>query len=119
MGIHEYAVIETTFWMSPPTSSLSVVALHQDQVVEPPPAARILGGSEFCPYGMMSLGERVFTIQTHPEMNTDYASELFEARKAVYGEAVGDRALRMLDRGYDHALFAAWVAGFLGNCIIY
>jgi GMP synthase-like glutamine amidotransferase len=115
VGIHEYAVIGTTTWMRPPASSLSVVALHQDQVVEPPPGARTLAGSEFCPYGMMSLGERVFTIQTHPEMNTDYASELFEARKAVYGEAVGDRALRMLDRRHDHALFAAWIAGFLGS----
>jgi len=113
VGIHDYTVFQTARWMGPSAESFAVVALHQDQVIEPPRGARILGGNDFCPYGFMSLGERIVTIQTHPEMHTDYAYELFEARKAVYGENTGERAKRLLDRPHDHDLIAAWATGFL------
>jgi len=115
VGIHQYTIAETASWMSPRAGVLSTIALHQDQVVEPPPGARVLAGSEFCPYGMLSIGDRVLTIQTHPEMSTGYAFELFEARKAVYGQEIGDRAQRMLGRPHDHALFARWAANFLSG----
>ncbi|HSH43922.1 MAG TPA: hypothetical protein VK973_17500 [Arenicellales bacterium] len=119
VGIHEYTIMRSEHWMSPPAATLATVALHQDQVLEPPAGARVLAGSEFCPYGMLSIGDRVLTIQTHPEMSTDYAFELYEARKAVYGQAVGERAQRTLGKPHDHELFAQWAANFLLDSTIY
>jgi GMP synthase-like glutamine amidotransferase len=119
VGIHSYSVHSPAPWMKPAASEFSVIALHQDQVVEPPPGATIHAGNDFCPFGLMSIGERVLTIQTHPEMTSDYARELYDARKAVYGDETGERARRMLRTPHDHELVASWAAEFLAAKSIY
>ena len=78
-------------WMdASPAFSLS--ASHQDQVVQLPPAARVLAGSDFCPNGMLAYGDGMsISCQLHPEFAPDYSIALIEGRKGQrYPEALAE-----------------------------
>ena len=54
IGRHTYAVHARREWMDPPLPELSLLACHQDQIVEPPPGAEVLASSPFCEYAMLA-----------------------------------------------------------------
>ena len=53
VGLHRYDIIQPQAWMEP-VASVAVPVSHQDQVVELPPEARVIGGSAFTPFGMLA-----------------------------------------------------------------
>lgn len=61
--------------------ALSLVAWHQDQVVEKPEAARVLSSTAFCQYAALVYGDRAFTMQPHPEFD-DAATQLLLEKRA-------------------------------------
>ncbi|HEY1425748.1 MAG TPA: type 1 glutamine amidotransferase [Caulobacteraceae bacterium] len=115
IGLHRYVVAEHPGWMdASPAFSLS--ASHQDQVIEPPPGARVLAGSDFCPNGMLAYDGTSISCQLHPEFAPEYSIALIEGRKGQrFAEAQADAAIESLHRPDDHAKFAAWVAKFLAG----
>ena len=113
VGVHRHDVFDTANWMDPPLQSLSLLASHQDQVVTAPPGAEVLGGSDFCPIGIMTIGCNVLSLQNHPEMTRDFASQLLRVRREIVGPAAADAALASLDTPTDEAAAAAWILGFL------
>lgn len=113
VGVHRHEVTGRAEWMQPPLDSLSLLASHQDQVVVPPPGAEILGGSEFCPFGIMTVGPNVLSIQNHPEMTRDFAADLYRKRREPIGPAAADAALASLTAPTDEAAAAAWILRFL------
>jgi len=113
VGLHTYGVAARQGWMdAAPTLSLS--ASHQDQVVELPPGAMVVAGSDFCPYGMLTYGDAAISVQLHPEFAPDYSIALIEARRgARLPEDLAASAIESLKRPDDHERVAAWIAGFL------
>jgi len=61
-------------------TALQLNAWHQDQVVELPKDARVLGSSDFCDYAVLAYGDHVLTTQPHPEFNHDVIAGLIEHR---------------------------------------
>ena len=59
---------------------VSLNAWHQDQVVQCPSEAHILGSSDFCKYAFLGYGDHVFTVQAHPEFNSDFIQGLITYR---------------------------------------
>ena len=57
LGLHRYEVREGQDWMDP-VPAMAAAASHQDQVVEPPPAARVVAANGFTPYGMRASRNR-------------------------------------------------------------
>lgn len=55
-------------------------AWHQDQVVELPEDARVIGSSEFCKYAMLTYGDKVMTVQPHPEFSDHFVEGLIKYR---------------------------------------
>ncbi len=115
IGVHRHDLLARHDWIQPPLASLSLLASHQDQVVTPPPGAAILGGSAFCPIGVMTVGPNVLSIQNHPEMTRDFATELYQMRRDRMGAAAVDAALDSLATATDEAAAAAWILNFLGR----
>ncbi|MBL6952986.1 MAG: gamma-glutamyl-gamma-aminobutyrate hydrolase family protein [Alphaproteobacteria bacterium] len=113
VGVHRHDLTARSDWMQPPVSSLSLLASHQDQVVTPPPGAVVLGGSDFCPIGIMTVGPNVLSIQNHPEMTREFATDLYQMRRDRMGDAVVDTALNSLKKATDEADAAAWLLEFL------
>ena len=65
-----------------------MLAWHQDQVIEPPQDATVVGSSPFCRYAALAYGDRAFSIQPHPEFNAQFMARLIEARREVLPEGV-------------------------------
>ena len=60
--------------------TVTLNAWHQDQIVELPPQAHVLGSSPFCKYAFLGYGENVFTVQAHPEFDSGFIHGLIEKR---------------------------------------
>ena len=62
-----------------------------------PPGARVVGGSDFTPIGMLAYDDQpAISIQLHPEFDPAYAQALIEARGDLYATGQADQALASL-----------------------
>lgn len=113
IGVHRYDVYERPGWMVPELAAFSLIASHRDEITVPPAAAAVLAGSEFCPVGMMQIGETVLSLQTHPEATREFVAELYEARRDQIGDRGLELALAGLDQQTDHTVVSAWLLRFL------
>jgi GMP synthase-like glutamine amidotransferase len=113
IGLQDYALWDRAPWMGEaPPAGVAVPVSHQDQVVVPPPGARILGGNAFTPFGLLDYQDfPAISMQFHPEFEPDYAQALIEHRRARVPGA--DSAIASLERPNDRALVAGWIRAFL------
>ena len=111
IGLQDYDLWKPARWMGEtPPDRIAVPVSHQDQVVVPPPGARVLAGNAFTPFGMLEW-EDSLSMQFHPEFEPGYARALIEHRRARVPDP--DAAIASLDRPNDRALVAEWIRGFL------
>lgn len=68
-------------------------SMHQDQVVEKPAAAKVIGSSPFCRYAALAYGDRALSIQPHPEFAAEFLADLVVARRDVLPAQVAEKAL--------------------------
>ncbi|HTX51714.1 MAG TPA: type 1 glutamine amidotransferase [Caulobacteraceae bacterium] len=115
VGLHTYEVGRRQGWMdAAPAFSLS--ASHQDQVVNAPPGATVVAGSDFCPYGMLAYGDEAISLQLHPEFAPDYSIALIAGRRGDrIPEDLAERAIASLKQPDDHEEVAGWIARFLAK----
>lgn len=66
---------------------------HQDQVVEKPAMAEVVGSAPSCRFAALAYGDRAFTIQPHPEFVAEFMADLVAARRAVLPAQVAEKAL--------------------------
>ncbi|MDG1936794.1 MAG: type 1 glutamine amidotransferase [Paracoccaceae bacterium] len=59
---------------------VSLNAWHQDQVTRLPDEATVEGSSGFCKNAFLSYGDKVFTLQAHPEFDNTFVKGLIEHR---------------------------------------
>lgn len=111
-------VAETRFgppepWMRPPLDMLALFAAHEEQVLDPPPGARVLGTSPHCPVASLAIDAHVFTTQYHPELRSPFVREMIDAFAPEFGPQVVARALGEIGRPVDADVFAQWIAHFV------
>ncbi len=109
VGVHGHDITGS----GAPSRRLNLLASHQDQVMTPPPGAEVLGGSDFCPIGVMLVGANVLSIQNHPEMTKVFATDLYAHRREIIGADVADRALASLEQPTNEADVRTWILDFL------
>lgn len=116
LGLHAYAIEARADWMDD-GATVSVPAIHQDQVVEVPPGARTLAGNAFTPHGILAYADRrAISFQFHPEFTADYARALIAGhRPAELDPALRRDALASLDGPGEGARVGAWIARFLAS----
>ncbi|WP_146587656.1 type 1 glutamine amidotransferase [Puniceibacterium confluentis] len=77
-------------------------AWHQDQVTALPEGAQTVCSTDFCAHAALLYGDRIFTIQPHPEINRTYIKGLLERRAVgVVPETLRQSALGELDKSTD------------------
>lgn len=113
VGLHAYEVVGDEPWMHPRATRLAIPVSHQDQVVAPPPDARVIAASAFTPYAGLAWGRDAVSFQCHPEFEPDYAAALVEARRHRIPAAVADAAIASLERPNDRAVLTTWIRAFL------
>jgi len=67
-------------------NSGSVLVFHQDQVVDLPVSANVIGSSDHCPYGVLEYDFPAISVQYHPEFEDHYVTELAK----LYGGSLID-----------------------------
>jgi GMP synthase-like glutamine amidotransferase len=114
VGEHVYEITRVEPWMDG-ARQVRLPASHQDQVVEPPPAAEVVAGSAFTPIGALAWRDQpAISIQLHPEFEPDYAVALLKARRGgPLGEDQADRAIATYDAPDDRARVGGWIRNFL------
>ena len=116
LGLHTYDVAAPQPWMNGDVRTVALPVSHQDQVVERPPAARVVAASEFTPYAMLAYDDQpAISFQCHPEFTVDYARALVERRRGQVPDEALDRASASLDAPNDADRLADWVRGFLSG----
>lgn len=114
VGLHDYALTGGGEWMTPARARARCAVSHQDQVVEAPEGARIMGGSEFCPNGVIEYAQGpILSFQQHPEFSRDYAAALMRLRKDRIPAATIQEGLDSLGQKSDREHIAQWIAKFL------
>jgi GMP synthase-like glutamine amidotransferase len=113
IGLQRYEVERREPWIGG-EASVASAASHQDQVVELPPNAQIVAGSDFTPMGVIAYTDQsAISIQLHPEFAPDYAKALIGARRERYEAAAADAALASYDAPDDRPTIADWFARFI------
>ena len=94
--------------------TVSLIASHQDQVVELPAVAEVIARTDHCPVAAFTVGPRAFAIQPHPEFSAEVSRGLIGLRRGVIGHDLSDAALASLDDPLEHdrQRVAAWMANF-------
>ena len=113
VGIHDYKITAEAEWMNPPSNRLACAVSHQDQVTELPKGARILGGSEFCPMGVLDFAQGpAISFQQHPEFAHDYGETLLRFRKGRIPADRADPGIASYKNHSDRELMGQWIANF-------
>jgi len=93
--------------------TLALNAWHQDQVVELPDGARVVGSSDFCANAMLAYGDNIWTVQPHPEFPAQSVDFLINARgRGVVPDALLDSATDTLSLPTNNADIANHMAHF-------
>jgi GMP synthase-like glutamine amidotransferase len=116
LGLHTYAVHASQPWMESDVRAVSLPVSHQDQVVERPPAARVVAASAFTPNAVLTYADQpAISFQCHPEFTAEYASALVERRRGQVPDEMIERAKASLVAPNDAALLSGWVRRFLSE----
>jgi GMP synthase-like glutamine amidotransferase len=95
-------------------SSLNLLFMHQDQVVELPHGGSVLGSAEHCPIAMMRAAPAMVGIQPHPEFSADFVAKLLDDRELRIGAEKTAAARASLTSGpTDEAAAAQWMLDVL------
>ncbi|MFN3663952.1 type 1 glutamine amidotransferase [Yoonia sp.] len=88
-------------------------AWHQDQVITRPDDATVVGSNDFCTNAALVYGNRIFTVQPHPEFDTPVIDGLLKYRgPGNVPDAQLAQVRDDLDKPVDSPRLAAQIAQF-------
>lgn len=116
-GFVETRPVEHLPWDSPcgkdeNSSTLGLYACHQEQVLKAPQEAQIILEADGVPVGGCLIGDSVFTVQYHPEMDDFFMRALMEEFAPSFGEGMLEKSLASLSQKAERARIAEKIAGF-------
>ncbi|MCW5720728.1 MAG: gamma-glutamyl-gamma-aminobutyrate hydrolase family protein [Devosia sp.] len=113
LGRHSYGVVERPAFMADAPDTLSIACSHQDQVITPPEAARVILSTAFTPNaGLYYETGKALSFQPHPEFEDDYAMALAEMRRDRIGAQMTDHALSTFATASDSRRLAEYIVRF-------
>lgn len=92
----------------------TLVAVHQDQVLELPSGATLLASAPTCPVAAFTLGPRVLSVQPHPEFGPEVATSIYRSDPVRFADVDVEAAIASLDRPLDRERVAAWILATAG-----
>jgi GMP synthase (glutamine-hydrolysing) len=90
--------------------TVALHAWHQDQVVDLPPGATVLGSNDFTQNAVLAHGDRILTVQPHPEFPPSVVEELMTHRAPTVPKPLLDTVRVTLGQPTDSRLMADWLA---------
>lgn len=113
LGLREIELVSSKAWMTPPLDNLQLNFAHQDQVIHLPPNAELLATNDFCPNIAFSIGNQVFGLQAHPEINNPFMEAIVDYMESRLDDAAYQEAINTLSAQPDSRPVAQWIVNFL------
>ena len=114
LGLKEFDIYDKKDWMTSDFPKSFLHFVHQDQVMQLPTGAELLGGNDFCPNLFFTMGDQVLGIQGHPEFTTEIMHQIIAARKGIFGPELCETAIHSIESGTpNNQLLAEWIVNFL------
>ncbi|MBF0589420.1 MAG: hypothetical protein HQL53_09840 [Magnetococcales bacterium] len=113
IGIHEVRLSGARKWMTPFRSKYNLLYSHQDQVVQLPKGANLLGSSDHCPNAIYTVDGRFLGIQGHPEFDRPYTKALILSRADRIDAGTIEAALKSLYMDLHREDLFLWLGRFL------
>ena len=99
---------------------IALACSHQDQVIEPPRAARTFMSSDFTPYaGLLYADGPALSVQPHPEFSVDFAHVCCELREGKAPDALVASAKASLELPLENARLGEAITRFLARAPIH
>lgn len=93
---------------------LTLNAWHGDQVITAPEGAQIEASTDFCTYAALSYGDKIYTVQPHPEFNAAAVAGLIKYRgDGIAQKDLLQRATKNLDQHVSNDVIARKMAHVL------
>ena len=112
VGTKRVEICQNVAWMSPQATHYDLIVSHQDQVTKLPANSTVLGGNDYCPNSMFTVGKHFLGIQAHPEVFADYLLALLAMRTDSIGDDVIADARISLQASTHHKMMAKWIVQF-------
>ena len=97
----------------PDGTTSTLLAMHQDQVIEVPPEAKVTATSDYCKNAGFAYKGKAISIQPHPEFNASYMEDLIRERAGtVVPTDQAEPAIQSLDQETDTPKYAQQIAEF-------
>lgn len=93
LGLKPFDIFRGKPWMVDQPKTCSLYFIHQDQVVQLPPNAELLGGSDFCPNALFVIGNQVLGIQGYPEFTAEIMADIFQELEKTIDRKLYETAL--------------------------
>lgn len=109
VGLTAYPIEDQTYALN---------AWHQDQVIEVPPLANVIGSTEFCRNAALLYPGKAFSVQPHPEFDGAIIEKLLDHR--AEGVVESDRiteAKTHVSQPDNNANMAARIASFFKETV--
>ena len=111
LGVHEYQID-----LGNGPEPIRINAVHQDQVVELPKDAKVIGSSPFCENAAISYQGKAISFQPHPEFGPDFMNDLIEVRRGLtFSDELSNDAIGTLGTSVDNDRIAAYIRDFLNT----
>ncbi len=109
-----WSVGHTEYTLNGHKDPVMLNAWHQDQVIDLPKDARVIGSSDFCKYAALAYGDKVLTVQPHPEFNDNFVADLIKYRApGVVPDDLQKDAINNMGRPTQNEMIADMFANIL------
>ena len=91
----------------------NLLAFHQDQVVEPPLEATVIGQTDHCQFAALQYGNRAISVQPHPEFDDVFVNALLDERGHLFPKADVNTARASLGDELDNSGVSSVLRNFI------
>lgn len=114
LGRHVYDVVPDQPHFAPGVEKLAIACSHQDQVITPPPTAKVILRNAFAPNaGLSYAGGTILSFQPHPEFEDDYSSALIDLRRGKVSDEIIEAAHDSMKTRSDSTVLSRAISRFL------
>ncbi len=93
--------------------SANLLAFHQDQVIDLPKDAQVVGSASHCKYAALQYGNQALSIQPHPEFDDVLVTDLLDERGHLFPSDNVTRARQSLGDKLDNPSVALVLRNFI------
>lgn len=112
IGTKEISLIDPPDWIGDDDKSINLIHVHQDQVINLPVGARLIGSTSHCKNAAYVIDDKVFAFQGHPEFNVPYTDALLDLLKDRAGISCVQTARASFSTPHDGKTAANWILAF-------